>query len=105
MYRKNKKGEEIVEASVVLPLIILTVISMITISVFLLRFEISQSKAHIELSYEVSGSNLIFGIKKKTPSRSGRSRGVFSRILNKEKTFRMYVISQDDAVMLGELAE
>ena len=101
----NKKGEEIVEAAIVLPLVILTILSMITVAVFLFRYEISQSKAHISLAREAAGSRQIFGIKKGSASASGASRGTWKKQLNKDNTFRMYIISQSEAVMLGELTE
>ena len=101
----DKKGEEFVEAAIVLPLVILTILSMITVAVFLLRYEIRQSKAHISLAREASGSGQVFGIKKGSASVSGTSRGTWRKQLSKDNTFRMYIISQSDAVMLGELAE
>ena len=101
----NKKGEEFVEAAIVLPLFILTMLSMITVAVYLFRYEIIQSKAHTELARKAAGSEQVFGIKTENASYSIRSRGLFSKALSKEKTLKMYVINQSEAVMLGELAE
>ena len=101
----NKKCEEFEEAAIVLPLVILTILSMITVAVFLFRYEMSQSEAHQSVGRESAGSDQVFGIKKKTASMSGTARGIFREHLEKGKEIRMYVISQADAVMLGELAE
>ena len=100
----NRKGEEIVEASIVLPLVILTILSMIMVAVYLFRYEISQSDAHVSLAKEAAGSKLIVGIKRKSASSSGNIRGTWSKSVNRGDSFRMYVISQADAVMIGELA-
>ena len=101
----NKKGEEIVEAAVVLPLLILVILSMIMTAVFLFRFELVQSEAHVDLAEKAAASKQIFGIKRGSASYSGRVRGAVSGGFSKERTSRMYVISQADAIMLGELAE
>lgn len=101
----NKRGEEIVEASIVLPLMILVILSMIMVAVFLFRFELKQSDSHVDLAKESARSKLIFGIKRNSASYSGHVRGAASGGFSKERTSRMYVISQADAIMLGELAE
>lgn len=101
----NKRGEEFLEAAIVLPLVILTILSMITVAVFLFRSELLQSKAHVELAQETASSKQIFGIKNRTVSSSGQARGIYKKQLKRDDSFRMYVIDQSDAVMLGELAE
>lgn len=101
----NKRGEEIVEASIVLPLTILVILSMIMAAVFLFRFELDQSDSHVSLARESAASKQILGIKRGTASYSGHIRGAASRAFTKESASRMYVISQADAIMLGKLAE
>ena len=76
MILRNKKGEEFVEAAIVLPLTILAILSMITVAVFLFEFEVSQSETHTSLAEEAARSELPIGIKKKTASHSGISRGL-----------------------------
>ena len=101
----NKRGEEIVEASIVLPLMILVILSMIMAAVFLFRFELDQSESHIGLARESAASKQILGVKRSTASYSGHIRGAVSGAFSKESTSRMYIISQADAIMLGKLAE
>ena len=93
-----------VEAAVVLPIVILTILSMIMAAVFLLTHEISQSKAHVALAYEAALSKQVFGIKRKAVSSTKVLRGTAARRMSKSTSSRMYVISQSDAVMLGEPA-
>lgn len=100
----GKKGEEIVEAAVVLPLVILTILSMIMIALLLFDHQVSQSKAHTSVMKEALKSDSIFGIVKKGASTSGYIRGTYARTVTKNGTYRAYSISQADAVMLGELA-
>ena len=100
----NKKGEEFVEAAVVLPLVILTILSMIMVAVFSLSHEIRQSKAHTALAEEAASSKMPFSIKRRSVSSSGVIRGTAAGSVSKSQTMRMYVISQSDLIMLGEIA-
>lgn len=100
----NKKGEEFAEAAIVLPLTVLIILSLITAALFLFGHEVRQSKAHAALGREVAASKTIFGISRKSVSSSGSIRGLVGRNITKTGSFRAYVISQADAVLLGELA-
>ena len=100
---KSKRGEEFVEAAVVLPLLILTVLSMILAAVFLFRYEVKQSEAHAALMKDVSSSSAVFSIRRRSASESEKIRGTYDRSMSKSKAFRAYAISQADAFLLGEL--
>ena len=100
----NKKGEEIVEAAIILPLTILTILSMIMVAVILFRYEISQSKAHVALAEAASSSKKVFAVKRSSASASGQVRGTAAGQFSKSGSYRMYVISQADAIMIGQLA-
>ncbi len=102
---RNKRGEEFAEAAIVLPLVILTVISMITVTVFFFQCEVLQSGAHARLAGQAAASDRIFGISKGSAPLAGKAEGLFRGRLEQGRSFRMYVISQSDAIMLGELAE
>ena len=101
---RSRRGEEMVEAAIVLPLVILTILSMIMISVFLFRFEIRQSEAHIEVMREAASSESVFGIKRRNVSMSAGIRGTASRTVHKGNAVRAYALNQAEAVMVGELA-
>lgn len=101
---RGKRGEEFVEAAIVLPLVILTILSMIMVAVFLFGYQLKQTDAHVALIHEVSGSGSVFGIARRLASSSKSIRGMFSGNVSKARSFRAYELSQADAVMLGKLA-
>ena len=101
----NKKGEEFVEAAIVMPLLILTILSMIMVAVILFRFQLDQQKAHVSLMREAAGSDKVFAVLRKGASASGNVKGTFSRAFSRSRSYRAYAISQADAIMLGELAD
>ena len=101
----SRRGEEFVEAAIVLPLMILTVLSMIMVAVFLYRHNLNQAKAHIELMRETNSSNVIFAVKRKDVSTSGAVRGMYIFNASKSGSFRAYAIRQADAIRIGSMAE
>lgn len=100
----SRKGEEMVEAAIVLPLVILTILSVIMITVFLFMYEVRQSEAHIEVMREAASSEIVFGIKRKSVSESSYIRGTAARTVRKGATVRAYALNQAEALMIGELA-
>ena len=100
----NRKGEEYVEAAIVLPLLILVILSMIMIAVFLFTFQVKQTEAQAAAMREAADTDRVFGIVRKSASSSENIRGLFAEHVSKGGTYRAYAISQADAVMLGELA-
>lgn len=100
----NKRGEEFVEAAVVMPLIILTILSMITVAVFLFGFQIRQQEAHVSLMRDAAGSGKVFAVLRKNASSSEHVRGTTSGTYSRSKSYRAYALSQADGIMLGELA-
>ena len=103
MWCANRKGEEFVEAAIVLPLMILTILSMIMIAVFLYSHNLSQAEAHVQLMNEVVRSRKVFDVKRKSVSTSERIRGSYRSDIQKNGSFRAYVIDQADAVRTGSL--
>lgn len=99
----NRRGEEFAEAAIVLPLLILTILSMIMAAVFLFGYHEKQSEAHIALMKEVSSSQAVFGVRRRQASASDHIRGTAERVMSRSGSFRAYEISQADAFLLGEL--
>ena len=102
--KMNKKGEEYVEAAIVLPLLILVMLSMIMMAVFLFTHQVDQTKAQAAVMSEAAKSDKIFGVVRKSASTSENIKGLYARIVSKNDSYRAYAISQADAVLLGELA-
>ena len=103
MWCANRKGEEFVEAAIVLPLMILTILSLIMTAVFLYSYNLSQAEAHVQLMNEVVRSRRVFDVKRKSISTSERIRGLYRSDIQKNGSFRAYVIDQADAVRTGNL--
>ena len=103
MWCANRKGEEFVEAAIVLPLMILTILSLIITAVFLYSYNLSQAEAHVQLMNEVVRSRKVFDVKRKSVSTSERIRGLYRSDIQKNGSFRAYVIDQADAVRTGSL--
>lgn len=101
----SRRGEEFVEAAIVLPLMILTVLSMIMVAVFLYSHSLNQAKAHIDLMREADSSKSVFAVKRKSISTSGAIRGLYISDASKSGSFRAYAIRQADAIRIGALAE
>ena len=99
----NRKGEEFVEAAIVLPLMILTILSLIITAVFLYSYNLSQAEAHVQLMNEVVRSRKVFDVKRKSVSASERIRGLYRLDIQKNGSFRAYVRDQADAVRTGSL--
>ena len=99
----NKRGEEYVEAAIVLPLVILTVLSMIMIAVFLFGLQERQTEAHMTLMREAAAADDIFAVKRSGASSSAFIRGTYGRNVSESHSYRAYALSQADAVMLGKL--
>lgn len=101
----NKRGEEFVEAAIVMPLLILTILSMITVAVFLFGYQVRQQEAHMSLMSEAAASKKVFAVLRENASSSGVVSGTVSRTYSKSKSYRAYAISQADAIMIGGLAD
>ena len=99
----NRKGEEFVEAAIVLPLMILTILSLIITAVFLYSYNLSQAEAHVQLMNDVVRSRKVFYVKRKSVSTAERIRGLYRSDIQKNGSFRAYVIDQADAVRTGSL--
>ncbi len=99
----GRKGEEFVEAAIVLPLMILTILSMIMIAVFMYRHCLRQAETHEELMKEALLSKSVFAVKRKNVSDSDRIRGTYTANITEDGSFRVYAIRQADAVRIGSL--
>lgn len=105
MKRLDKQGEEYVEAAIVMPLLILTILSMILIAVFLFGHLESKSESHIALMHEVAASGSVFGIKKGGVSSSSFIRGILAKTEARNDSMRAYTLKPAEAVRTGGLFE
>ena len=101
----RKRGEEFVEAAIVLPLMILTILSMIMVAVFLYSHNLRQAETHVGLMKEIESSKSIFAVKRKSVTTAKDIRGTYKAELSRDSTIRAYVIRQADVIRTGSLAE
>lgn len=101
----NRRGEEYVEAAIVLPLVILTILSMILMAVFLFRHLEKKSEAHIALMHDVAASEAVFGISRRSTASSSFIRGTFGRTAARSDSLRAYELNQADAIRIGGLLQ
>ena len=105
MIIKNKSGSQMVEASVVIPIFILTVFSLISVCIFFFSSLKAQTSLHIELAEEICSSNAIFNIKTKTIETSKLTGGISKIVVKKKSEGTVYIINQAEIIRIGELLE
>ena len=104
MIINNKSGSQMVEASVVIPIFILTVFSLISVCIFFSSLK-AQTSLHIELAEEICSSNAIFNIKTKTIETSKLTGGISKIVVKKKSEGTVYIINQAEIIRIGELLE
>ena len=99
---RNKRGNEIVEASIVLPIIILTILSMIMLMIFFFACLTTQMSVHQRLINKALKSDTILSISRSGETTGRKIGGVISMLMKKEISSRCYLINEVTAIRLGE---
>lgn len=94
-----------VEASVVIPIFILTVFSLISVCIFFFSSLKAQTALHNELVEEICSSNAIFNIKTKTNETSKYTGGISKIAVKKKSEGKVYIINQAEIIRIGEILE
>ncbi|MFR7989820.1 MAG: hypothetical protein ACLU5F_04415 [Anaerovoracaceae bacterium] len=100
---KNRRGDEIVEAAMVLPVLILTVLSLILLLIYFFSCLSAQVELHGQMAEESIASEKTFDIIKKKTETSSKVGGAVDLILKKETEGRIYVVSGADIIRAGKL--
>jgi hypothetical protein len=99
----NKRGDEIVEAAIVLPVIILTILSMIMLLLFFFACLTAQMEVHQKLVDKALKSHQVMAVST-CESRVGRGiGGAVSLVMEKNVSGRCYLINEAAAIGLGEI--
>lgn len=101
----NKKGDEIVEAAMVLPILILTVLSMIMLLIYFFSCLNTQADLHKELIAESLTSEASFDIIKKQSETSSKMGGLVGLVMHKEMNGKIYRIGKADVIRAGEMLD
>lgn len=100
---RRKNGEEFVEASIVLPLLILVIASMLVMVRVFVYGIYSQSDMHAKLVDESISSSKIFGTIDRETEKSADTLVNGGITITSKAASRIYALDQDEAVRLGEL--
>lgn len=98
----NKRGDEIVEASIILPIIILTILSMIMLMVFFFACLSTQMSVHQKLINKALANKSIISISRCRETSERKVGGAISMLMEKEISSRCYLINEVTAIRLGE---
>lgn len=100
---RNRRGDEIVEAAMVLPILILTILSLILLLIYFFSCLSAQVKLHRQMTEESLASDAAFDTITKKTETSSEVGGAVDLLMRKETEGRLYVISGADMVRAGEV--
>ncbi len=100
---KNKKGSEMIEAAIVIPLLLLAAISLIYLGLYFHEGFREQLAVQEILISETMDKKDVFNILWEEASISGESRGLFGGGFHREYKQRLYVINEELVVRAGEV--
>lgn len=101
----NRKGDEYVEAAMVLPILILTILSLIMLMVYFFSCLNAQVDMHKEMVKESLTAPVVFDINEKSRETSSQMGGVVSLIMKKEIEGKMYEMKPADMIRAGEMLD
>ena len=100
---RNRRGAEMVEAAIVIPLLILMLLSMLMVLLYFYRAEQEQSAAHIALTEASIADNRIFAVQKKSYETGVGIRGAVKIRMEQKRIRWCYVLNPADGVRMGDL--
>ena len=92
-----------VEASIVLPILILTILSLILLILYYYACLSCQVELHEDLISDTENRKAVFKVVEKRETVSSEVGGVISMIMQKEIAASTYVIGPADMIRAGEL--
>ncbi len=101
---RNKRGEEIVEAAMVLPILILIAFTLMLVMIHFYTYHQGQIGLHKELIFWSQESEAVFHIQKKELHHHSKLDGMVELILQEEKQYRIYALKAAEWILLGEMA-
>ncbi len=102
---RDKRGEEIVEATIVLPLLILMIVSMITIMMIYYDSVSSTSKVQQEIAEDINSGKGLFKVIKRSGGLLRQTKGLVGYTVSRGYSDRGYVIDMGELLRIGRLAD
>ena len=99
----NRKGEEMVEAALVLPVVILTIISMLMLMVYFFSCLNNQVSLHSELIAKQCEEETVLKTIKNTTETSDRTGGLVSVLMHRKTEGRVYALRESRLIRTGEI--
>jgi len=100
----NKRGEEMVEAAMVLPLLILVCVSLLMVMVWYYDVHQNQITIHRDLLIHARESDDMFRVKKQAQQDQTILKGMAGNRMTVEKQHRVYWLKPAQWIRLGEMA-
>lgn len=102
-FLNSRRGSEIVEAAVVMPLVILAVLSMILLQVFFYQCLLVQVRLHEDLTDRAVHSRKLFCVEQASASRGENMQGITHIRMTREHRVSCYAFCGADLVRTGEV--
>lgn len=101
---KNKSGSELIEATIVLPIVLLIILGMLSFLVFFFENGVSQYQIHMD-SIDSSGeSPKIFSQNRNDIDYRREIRSLSKKSYFTHKEERIYVLNEENIIRIGETA-
>ncbi len=100
---KSRRGEELVEAAMVLPLLILIVLSLVLLMMFYLDCHQTQIKTHEDLLQSFDRMRCVFDQECVETSVSEFIGGMAGMMIGESRQHKVYLIHPAKILMIGEL--
>ena len=96
----DKRGESIVEAAIVIPVVILMILSMIILLIHFHKGMNAQTGLHEKLSGKAMKNDLIFSVKNDSQNIETVLKGINGGILKREISGKCYMLNPADSIRL-----
>ena len=101
---KNKLGSELVEATIVLPIVLLIILGILSFLVFFFDNGISQFRAHMDLIESSSISTKLFEIDSIKIEQQKDIRALSKKTYFSHKQDGIYVLNEENILRIGDAA-
>lgn len=101
---KNKSGSELIEATIVLPIVLLIILGMLSFLVFFFENGVSQYQIHMDSIDSSNDSPKIFSQNRNNIDYRNEIRSLTKKSYFTHKEDRIYVINEENILRIGDTA-
>lgn len=103
--KADKRGQEYVEAAFILPVLILTIFSMIYLCIYYYEAIANETAMHKEAIKLVMKNDYTFNIKTKNTETSKSIKGLIDTHMGKKSECRVYTLNEAKIIRAGEMVD